>query len=109
MLYWLCLDGWMDGWMDGWTAHFFHRYRWCVVSGAGERLNGDTVAAAYEVGKLLGKKSLEKGIWKVWFDRGQYRYVRLTGGDRRCDTPQGVSRLMGCLFVVLHCVVLCCV
>ncbi|CEM39645.1 unnamed protein product [Vitrella brassicaformis CCMP3155] len=42
--------------------------------GAGERLNGDTVAAAYEVGKLLGKKSLEKGIWKVWFDRGQYRY-----------------------------------
>jgi large subunit ribosomal protein L18 len=30
--------------------------------------------AAREVGKLAGKKALEKGIKKVVFDRGGYRY-----------------------------------
>ncbi|QTA38697.1 50S ribosomal protein L18 [Thermosipho ferrireducens] len=30
--------------------------------------------AAREVGKLIGKRALEKGIKKVVFDRGGYRY-----------------------------------
>lgn len=36
--------------------------------------SGGNVAAAVEVGKLLGKRALEKGIKKVVFDRGGYVY-----------------------------------
>jgi len=32
------------------------------------------VAVAYEVGKLIAKEALEKGIKKVVFDRGGYKY-----------------------------------
>jgi large subunit ribosomal protein L18 len=32
------------------------------------------VALAYEVGKLIAKKAKEKGIEKVVFDRGGYKY-----------------------------------
>ena len=35
---------------------------------------GGNVAAAVEVGKLIGKRALEKGIKKVVFDRGGYVY-----------------------------------
>ncbi len=33
------------------------------------------VALAYEVGKLIAKKALEKKIEKIVFDRGGYRYL----------------------------------
>jgi len=33
------------------------------------------VALAYEVGKLVAKKALEKKIEKIVFDRGGYRYL----------------------------------
>lgn len=36
--------------------------------------NGGNVDAAVEVGKLLGQRAKEKGITKVAFDRGVYRY-----------------------------------
>jgi large subunit ribosomal protein L18 len=35
---------------------------------------GGNIAAAKEVGKLLAKKALEKGIKSVVFDRGKVRY-----------------------------------
>lgn len=36
--------------------------------------NGGNVAAAKEVGKLVAKRALEKGIDTVVFDRGGYIY-----------------------------------
>lgn len=36
--------------------------------------HGGNVAAARRVGELIGKRALEKGIRKVAFDRGGYRY-----------------------------------
>ena len=38
--------------------------------------NGGNVAAAKEVGKLVAKRALEKGIDTVVFDRGGYIYHR---------------------------------
>lgn len=35
---------------------------------------GGNVAAAREVGKLIAARALEKGITRVVFDRGGYRY-----------------------------------
>jgi large subunit ribosomal protein L18 len=40
---------------------------------AGSQLKGK-VAMAFEVGKLIAKKALEKKIEKVVFDRGGYKY-----------------------------------
>ena len=37
-------------------------------------LNGGNVKAAVEVGKLIGKRAVEKGIKKVVFDRSGYVY-----------------------------------
>eukprot|EP00745_Piridium_sociabile_P011518 TRINITY_DN182410_c0_g1_i1.p1 TRINITY_DN182410_c0_g1~~TRINITY_DN182410_c0_g1_i1.p1 ORF type:complete len:193 (+),score=2.11 TRINITY_DN182410_c0_g1_i1:85-663(+) len=37
-------------------------------------VKGDTVGAAFQVGVLLGKRARGKGITKVKFDRGSYRY-----------------------------------
>ncbi|EAN30841.2 Ribosomal L18p/L5e family protein [Theileria parva strain Muguga] len=39
-----------------------------------ERNNGGTVRAAYELGKLIGRQALSRGISKVFFDRNHYRY-----------------------------------
>ena len=36
--------------------------------------NGGNVAAAREAGKLIAQRALDKGIQKVAFDRGGYRY-----------------------------------
>lgn len=36
--------------------------------------NGGDIKAAKEVGELIGKRALEKGITEVIFDRGQYKY-----------------------------------
>ncbi len=38
-----------------------------------DKLNGK-IAEAYEVGKLIAKKALEKKIEQVVFDRGGYKY-----------------------------------
>ena len=38
-----------------------------------KKLSGK-IAVAYEVGKMIAKKALEKGIKKVVFDRGGYKY-----------------------------------
>lgn len=32
------------------------------------------IEKAKEVGKLLAKKAIKKGIKTVWFDRGKYKY-----------------------------------
>lgn len=40
----------------------------------GELGHGGNVAAARRVGELIGKRAAEKGIRKVAFDRGGYRY-----------------------------------
>uniref|UniRef100_A0A3B0N814 Ribosomal protein L18, putative n=1 Tax=Theileria annulata TaxID=5874 RepID=A0A3B0N814_THEAN len=39
-----------------------------------ERNKGGTIKAAYELGKLIGKQALSKGISKVYFDRNHYKY-----------------------------------
>jgi len=39
-----------------------------------ETVRREKVALAYEVGKLIAKRALEKGIEKVVFDRGGYKY-----------------------------------
>ncbi|MDI6894015.1 MAG: 50S ribosomal protein L18 [Bacillota bacterium] len=39
-----------------------------------ELSHGGNVAAARRVGELVGKRTLEKGISRVAFDRGGYRY-----------------------------------
>lgn len=36
--------------------------------------NGRTIKAAWEIGKNIARKVFEKGIFKVHFDRGRYRY-----------------------------------
>ena len=36
--------------------------------------NGSNIKAAYEVGKLVAKRALDKGIEEVVFDRGGYIY-----------------------------------
>ncbi|MBI4463085.1 MAG: 50S ribosomal protein L18 [Acidobacteria bacterium] len=36
---------------------------------------GGNIAGAREVGKLIAQRALEKGIRKVAFDRGGYRYL----------------------------------
>jgi len=38
-----------------------------------KKLSGK-IAVAYKVGKMIAKKALEKGIKKVVFDRGGYKY-----------------------------------
>ena len=40
----------------------------------GEKQLSAKIAKAYEVGKLISQKSLEKKIKKVVFDRGGYKY-----------------------------------
>ncbi|MBN1444760.1 MAG: 50S ribosomal protein L18 [Candidatus Omnitrophica bacterium] len=42
---------------------------------SGEKVKGYNAAGAVQVGKLLAKKSLEKGISKVVFDRSGYKYT----------------------------------
>ncbi|CRH01000.1 apicoplast ribosomal protein L18 precursor, putative [Plasmodium relictum] len=37
--------------------------------------NGKTIKAAWEIGKIVAKKALNKGIFKVKFDRANYRYA----------------------------------
>lgn len=37
-------------------------------------VNGSTIAAATEIGKLVAQRALEQGIKLVAFDRGAYRY-----------------------------------
>ncbi|MGY4706440.1 50S ribosomal protein L18 [Candidatus Bipolaricaulota sp. J31] len=39
-----------------------------------ERIKSDNIEAAREVGKLIARRALEKGIKKVVFDRGGYPY-----------------------------------
>lgn len=39
-----------------------------------EKIKTGKVAVAYEVGRLIAKKALEKKIKKVVFDRGGYKY-----------------------------------
>ncbi|KAF8821715.1 putative LSU ribosomal protein L18P [Cardiosporidium cionae] len=39
-----------------------------------ERNHGNTVKAAWELGKLMGRKILSKGIQKICYDRAGYRY-----------------------------------
>ncbi|KAF8822953.1 putative LSU ribosomal protein L18P [Cardiosporidium cionae] len=39
-----------------------------------ERNRGNTVKAAWELGKLIGQKILSKGIQKIRYDRAGYRY-----------------------------------
>jgi len=36
--------------------------------------NGGNAASAIKIGKLIAQRAVEKGITKVCFDRGQYRY-----------------------------------
>ncbi|CRG93714.1 apicoplast ribosomal protein L18 precursor, putative [Plasmodium gallinaceum] len=36
--------------------------------------NGKTIKAAWEIGKIVAKKALNKGIFKVKFDRANYKY-----------------------------------
>ncbi|UVC49767.1 ribosomal protein L18 [Theileria orientalis] len=38
------------------------------------RNKGGNIKAAYELGKLIGKQALSRGISKVFFDRAGYRY-----------------------------------
>ena len=40
----------------------------------GGRTNGDNLAAATAIGKLVAERAKEKGIVKVVFDRGGYQY-----------------------------------
>lgn len=41
---------------------------------AGESVKGDKKAIAYAIGKKLAQRAKEKGIDRVIFDRGPYRY-----------------------------------
>ena len=40
----------------------------------GEKNLSNKVASAFEVGKLIAKKAIEKKIEKVFFDRASYKY-----------------------------------
>eukprot|EP00921_Rhytidocystis_pertsovi_P007244 GHVQ01012156.1.p2 GENE.GHVQ01012156.1~~GHVQ01012156.1.p2 ORF type:complete len:464 (+),score=60.78 GHVQ01012156.1:5781-7172(+) len=68
-----------------------------------KRLQGNTVLASWEVGKLIGRMARSKGISNARFDRAVYRYAGRAQGVARGASAVGLSVVLDTRTTVKTC------